>query len=106
MSVIFLLSTLQLPEYVVDLTIKSDEKDSDEKLNLEVRVSCLYFSALFWSSFSPAKLSSLFFFFHSLQLPECVVDLSINSECMGKIVILILDKSRKDDILKFLWIAN
>lgn len=39
MSVIFLLSTLQLPEYVVDLTIKSDEKDSDEKLNLEVRVS-------------------------------------------------------------------
>ena len=31
MSVIFLLSTLQLPEYVVDLTIKSDEKDSDEK---------------------------------------------------------------------------
>lgn len=47
MSVIFLLSTLQLPEYVVDLTIKSDEKDSDEKLNLEVKVSCLYFSALF-----------------------------------------------------------
>lgn len=47
MSVIFLLSTLQLPEYVVDLTIKSDEKDSDEKLNLEVRVSCLYLSALF-----------------------------------------------------------
>ena len=62
MSVIFLLSTLQLPEYVVDLTIKSDEKDSDGKLNLEVRVSCLYFSALFWSSFSPTKLSSLFFF--------------------------------------------
>lgn len=67
-----------LPEYVVDLTITSDEKGRDEKLNIEVRVSCLYFSALFWSSFPPTKLSSLFFFFRSPQLPECVVDLTIN----------------------------
>ena len=48
MSVIFLLSTLQLPEYVVDLTIKSDEKDSVEKLNLEVRISCLYLIGYFF----------------------------------------------------------
>lgn len=74
MSVIFLLSTLQLPEYVVDLTIKSDEKDSDEKLNLEVRVSL---SPVLIQLFSnEAKLT--IFFFHSLQLPECVVDLTIN----------------------------
>ena len=160
MSVIFLLSTLQLPEYVVDLTIKSDEKDSDEKLNLEVRVSCLYFSALFWSSFSPTKLSSLFFFslstaprmcgrsdYQKVKIHKILVfndSRRIESCCnawsmkgsvpsrivpiegftgadvilvvgqtrqnlqwmYGKIVILMLDNSRKDDILKFLWIAN
>ncbi|XP_015775671.1 PREDICTED: uncharacterized protein LOC107353798 [Acropora digitifera] len=42
--------------HVVDLTITSDEKGSDEKLNIE--------------------LSSLFFF----SLSACVVDLTINSD--------------------------
>ena len=63
MSVIFLLSTLQLPEYVVDLTIKSDEKDSDEKLNLEVRVSL---SPVLIQLFSnEAKLTIFFFTLYS-----------------------------------------
>ena len=49
--------TLQLPEYVDDLTI-----NSDEKLNFEVRV--WFFSlAMFWSSFSQTKLGLCHYFF-------------------------------------------
>ena len=60
MSMIFLLSTLQLPEYVVDLTIKSDEKDSDEKLNLEVRV-CSFLSPVLIELFSNEVKLTIFF---------------------------------------------
>ena len=44
--------SLQLPKYVVNLTTKSDEKGSDEKLNLEVRVSCLFLSPVLIELFS------------------------------------------------------
>ena len=76
MSIIFLLTTLQLPKYVVDLTIKSDEKDSNKRLNLEVRVCCLFLRPVLIELFS--NKVKLTFFFHSLQLPDYVVDLTIN----------------------------
>lgn len=65
-------NSLQLPEYVDDLTI-----NSDEKLNFEVRVCCLFLSPVLIEHFSnEVRLMSLFFY--SLQLPEYVVDLNIN----------------------------
>ena len=77
MSIIFLLSTLQLPRYVVNLTIKSDEKDSDKKLNLELRVCCLFFSPVLIELFSN-EVKLTIFFFHSLQFSDYVGDLTIN----------------------------
>ena len=62
MSIIFLLCTLQLPEYVGDLTIKTDEKDSDEKLNLKVRVCCLFLSPVLIELFSNKVKLTIFFF--------------------------------------------
>ena len=48
---------LQLPEYVDDLTI-----NSDEKLNFEVRVCCLFLSPALIELFpNEVKLTSLFF---------------------------------------------
>lgn len=61
MSISFLLSTLQLPEYVVDLTSKNDEKKSDEKVNLEVRVCCLCLSPVLMELFSSEVKLTIFF---------------------------------------------
>ena len=62
----------QPPEYVDDLTI-----NSDEKLNFDVRVWVLFLSHVLIELFSnEGRLMSLFFY--SLQLPEYVVDLTIN----------------------------
>ena len=66
-------NSLKLSEYVGDLTIKSDEK-----INLDVRVCCLFLSRPVLSSFSQTKLSLCHYFFYSLQLPEYVVDLTFN----------------------------
>ena len=50
-------NSLQLPEYVDDLTI-----NSDEKLNFEVRVCCLFLSPVLIEHFSnEVRLMSLFF---------------------------------------------
>ena len=71
MSIIFLLSTLQLPRYVVNLTIKSDEKDSDKKLNLELRVCCLFDSPVLIELFSNEVKLTIFFFSFSTVLRLC-----------------------------------
>ena len=65
-------NSLQLSEYVDDLSI-----NSDEKLNFKVRVCCLVLSPVL-SSISQTKLAYVTVFFYSLQLPEYVVDLNIN----------------------------
>ena len=65
-------NSLQLPEYVDDPTI-----NSDEKLNFEVRVCCLFLSPVLIMHLSN-EVRLMLLFFYSLQLPEYVVDLNIN----------------------------
>ena len=67
---------------MVDLTTKSDEK-----LNLEVRVCCLFLGPVLIELFSnDVKLLSLFFY--SLQLPERVIDPIINRSKCTKFILL------------------